>query len=137
MGRSIVAVLVGMVVWAVLWVSGNAGLRALMPDAFDPEGTTQSGAALALILVESVVLSVLAGYVTAALARRRMVTHAVVLGFIQLALGIMVQVSVWERMPLWYHLSFLALLIPANVLGGVWRVGGTGQARREPTVVAG
>jgi hypothetical protein len=29
-----------------------------------------------------------------------------------------VQASAWSALPLWYHLPFLALLVPACLLGG-------------------
>ena len=41
-----------------------------------------------------------------------------ILAFVQLAIGIAVEASYWELMPVWYHLLFLALLIPATVYGG-------------------
>ena len=43
--------------------------------------------------------------------------HVWVLALIQLGIGIFVQSGVWDQMPLWYHLPFLALLLPANVYG--------------------
>jgi hypothetical protein len=93
-------------------------MAAAMPDAFREDGTTGSTAILAVVLAYSVVFSVIGGFVTALVARRRPVLHTLVLGLIQLAIGISVQLSVWDTMPLWYHLIFLALLIPGNVLGG-------------------
>jgi len=125
MVRSILAVLAGMILWAGLWVGGNAVLRGALPDAYDAEGLTRSVAVLSLILVLSVVLSVIAGYLTAAIAGRRAILHAFVFGAVQLAIGVGVQAAVWQQMPLWYHLSFLALLIPASLLGGALRAGGS------------
>jgi hypothetical protein len=37
-----------------------------------------------------------------------------------LVLGIGFEVSYWAMLPVWYHLAFLALLIPGNVVGGSW-----------------
>ena len=68
-------------------------------------------------LVFSVVFSVIAGYVTALLARAKTKQHALALGLALLAVGIFAQVQFWDVMPLWYHLSFLALLIPGVLLG--------------------
>jgi O-antigen/teichoic acid export membrane protein len=39
------------------------------------------------------------------------------LAAIQLAIGVAVQASFWDKMPVWYHLSFLALLAPGILLG--------------------
>jgi len=118
MVRSILAVFAGMVLWTVLWLGGNAAVRAALPEAFDAQGLTARGGVLGLIVVLSIVFSIVSGYLTGVLARRREVLHAFVFGVIQLAIGIGVQASVWDQMPLWYHLSFLVMLVPASVFGG-------------------
>jgi TRAP-type C4-dicarboxylate transport system permease small subunit len=41
-----------------------------------------------------------------------------ILGILLLAFGILVQVVAWNYMPIWYHLIFLALLIPMTMIGG-------------------
>jgi hypothetical protein len=40
------------------------------------------------------------------------------LGVLLLLFGAMVEAMAWSYLPLWYHLLFLALLIPMAVLGG-------------------
>ncbi len=80
--------------------------------------TTDHTGILLLVLALSVVCSVIAGWVTAAVATRARVGHAVALGILQLAIGIFTQLQYWDAIPLWYHLPFLALLLPGNVLGG-------------------
>ena len=40
------------------------------------------------------------------------------LGILLFAFGLLVQVVAWNYMPLWYHVVFLALLIPMTMLGG-------------------
>ena len=115
--RSILAVLAGMAVWAALWLGSNQAFLAAMPDAFREDGMPLGEGLYWIYLLDSVVLSVLAGWVTGRLAGRRPLAHGLALGLAQLAIGIAVQASVWDQMPLWYHLAFLALLIPANVVG--------------------
>jgi hypothetical protein len=61
--------------------------------------------------------------VTATAARSRPRAHTVALGLVQLTLGIFVQASYWHAIPIWCHLSFLALLLPGNVVGGMLRRG--------------
>ena len=41
--------------------------------------------------------------------------HEHELTVLQLGIGIFAEVSYWELMPVWYHLVFLALLVPATV----------------------
>jgi hypothetical protein len=40
---------------------------------------------------------------------------------IQLVVGIGFEISYWEMTPVWYHLVFLALVVPATVWGGTLR----------------
>ncbi len=116
--RSVLAVFVGVVFWGMLWVGGNGVLRTAMPGAFDGSGATQQSGVLAGMLLYSVLLSVGAGYVTAWVVNRAEVGHALVLGVIQLGIGVAVQLQFWDVMPLWYHVLFLAMLIPGGVYGG-------------------
>ncbi len=115
--RSMLSVLAGFVLWPVLSLASNAVLAAAVPGAFREDGSTDSVGMLLLILVLSVVFSVIAGYVTALLAREKTKQHALALGLTLLAVGIFVQIQYWDVMPVWYHLSFLALLVPGVLLG--------------------
>ena len=117
MGRSILAVLAGAVVWALLWIGSNATLAAVFPDLIVPNEYIGHVGILMTMFTVSVVYSVLAGYVTAAAARAKPVNHGFALGVLQLGLGIFFQAQYWQLMPLWYHLVFLALLLPGNVYG--------------------
>ncbi len=119
--RGIGAVAAGMIVWAVFWVGGTAGLRAAVPGGFDDIGAPIQTGVLLVCLVYSIVLSVAAGYVTAWIVNRAEIRHTLILGVIQLGIGIFVQLQFWEAIPLWYHGVFLALLIPGNVFGGKLR----------------
>lgn len=121
--RSLLAALAGVVLWGALWAGTGAGLAAAMPGSFDADGYTQSAGILLLMLAISVLLSLLAGYVCAAIAHANPMRVVQVLAAIQLAIGIAVQASVWDRMPLWFHVPFLALVIPAHLAGGRLRIG--------------
>jgi hypothetical protein len=116
--RSLGAVIAGFAAWTVLWLASNKVATLAAPDAFDENGLTASSGILLAFLVASVVYSILAGWVTAAVAGRSEIGHAVALGIVQTIVGVGVQMSYWDAMPLWYHLPFLALLLPGNVLGG-------------------
>lgn len=120
MGRAILSVLAGFATWTVLWLTQNAILGSVFSEHFDEEGFTTATHVLLVVLLLSVVDSVVAGWVTGVVAREKEVARTVALGIVQLVVGIGVQSSVWELMPLWYHLSFLVLLLPGNVVGGLW-----------------
>lgn len=120
--RSILAVLAGFLTWTVLWLTSNAAIAAALPDAFRADGSTDSAGILLVILLLSVVFSLIAGYVAAIVARRAIMKHALALGLLQLAVGLFVQIQYWNLMPLWYHLSFLALLLPGILVGARLRL---------------
>ena len=101
MGRAILAVAAGFVLWSVLWLTVNAGLAAAMPDAFRPDGTTDSTGILLAILGLSIVCSIASGYATALVARQNGVVRATALGVVLLAVGIAVQAGSWELLPVW------------------------------------
>lgn len=118
MVRAILAVMVGFAIWSAVWLGGNVGFKAAMPAAYSGgDLPTQAGVLLG-ILVLSVICSLAAGLVAARLKGTRTAATVIVLGVILLAVGIPIQLSVWDKMPAWYHLSFLVLLIPATVAGG-------------------
>ena len=121
--RSILAVAAGVVVWGVLWVSANMGLASAMPTAFDESGLTRAPAILALFILISSGLSVLAGFLCATIASGSHMKHVTTLALVQLAIGIAVQAGVWTLMPVWYHLIFLGLVIPMHLAGGRLRLG--------------
>lgn len=118
--RSIVAVIVGSGVWGLLWVASHAAFASRMQE---PGGRITSLPALTLLLILSFILSVVSGYVTAWLAGKDEIRHGVLLGFLQLAIGIFFTVRHYDLTPFWYNVLFLVLLIPGNVLGAGIRAG--------------
>ena len=121
MGRSILSVFAGMVSWSVLWISTNAVLAALFPDIIVPEQYVGHLGMLLTFLIASVAYSIAAGYVTGMVATRDHLKHGLALGIAQLAIGISFQSMYWDLMPVWYHLTFLVLLIPGNLAGAALR----------------
>lgn len=121
MVRSILSVITGIVMWGVLWAGAGIGLAKAMPDRFNDQGGTMDPIILGVLIAYSVVLSLLAGFLCATIARRVMMRHVMILAIIQLLIGIAVQAGVWDAMPIWYHLIFLALVIPGHVAGGAMR----------------
>jgi hypothetical protein len=121
-GRAILAVVAGAAVWAALWIGGTQTAQAVFPSMFvKGQPVTHIGALLGLILY-SLPLSVLAGYVTAAVAAKNPMPVVWALAVVQLIFGIIAESSAWNLTPVWYHVVFLALVVPATVYGGVLRV---------------
>jgi len=123
MGRTIGAVVVGVVLWGVLWNGGNAALGAAGVITI---GEPITGVPVLLgMIAYSAVLSVLAGWVAAAVKGGPEAMAAVKgLAAVNLLIGIAVEVMYWSLMPAWYHVIFLALVVPMTLVGGRLKAGG-------------
>lgn len=126
--RIILGILVGFLVWSILWV----GSDQLLIMTIDWYGTHQLAFQKAIIektafepnvmvlilnIVRSVIVSFVAGFITAVVARENR-RSTLILGIILLLFGIMVELIAWRYLPVWYHFLFLFLLIPVTMLGG-------------------
>lgn len=123
MWSGILGVIAGFLVWSVLWVGGNQLLTRALPAAFRPDGSTNSVGVLLLLLVASVIISVISGYLAARIAGATSMNYVWGLAVLLLLVGGFVQAGAWTLLPLWYHLLFLGLLIPATLAGGWLRLG--------------
>lgn len=131
MWRSVGAVFAGYVTWTVIWLVANAAIAAGWSTAFDERGGTSNTGVLLAVLMVAVAASLVSGWLTTKIASRGPLQHASVLGLALLATGIGVQASAWNLLPQWFHIAFLASLVPATLLGAVWR---RGHKRASTTV---
>lgn len=119
MGKTIGAVVAGFVLWSVLWVGGTAVAAMMMPETLTSAERVEDVVVLVGLILASVVVSVVSGWSAAAVAGRDRAGQAVkVLAGVLLLVGIAVEASAWSTTPAWYHLVFLALLVPATMVGG-------------------
>jgi len=115
--KSVAGVVTGFILWSVLWLSYNTGLKklAILPnDVTQPISDTK---ALLWLLAGSAVISLAAGYLAATVAQSKSNFVIMALGLLLLAVGLFFQIQYWHLMPLWYHLLFLALLLPLCLVG--------------------
>lgn len=121
--RTILGVIVGFSCWSVLWVGADAILRAVW-TSYDESvrAMTFSSSMLVVPLVLSAIVSMVSGFIAALIAGES-TKSPLILGILLLVFGIYVQIGVWDKIPLWYHLAFWILLIPMTVLGGRLRNG--------------
>jgi hypothetical protein len=130
--RIVLGVIIGFIVWSILWVGSDAVFSALSPNWWGKTSMEFRAAVenktpysldsivLILLLVRSVVVSVISGFVTATIAKEN-AKSTLLLGILLVLFGIFIQSMHWNYMPLWYHIPFLLLLIPMTVLGGKFR----------------
>ncbi|MFQ5534688.1 MAG: hypothetical protein ACE5EM_07705 [Sphingomonadales bacterium] len=116
--RSIVAVAGGFVLWSALWIGGSRLIAISLPRYFANDGPAEYTGILLLLLGVSVAASSLSGYLTAAIAGREEIAHTTSLGAALLIVGIYLQSTFWNALPVWYHVSFAAFLVPGALLGG-------------------
>jgi hypothetical protein len=119
--KQVFAVATGFILWSVLWLGLNQLLLVL---GVMPATTSQPIAdpkPLVLLLVGSVLISLLSGYVTSRNSGMEWALPAGALGMLLLATGVFVQLKLWYLIPLWYHLLFLLLLMPMTILGARMR----------------
>jgi hypothetical protein len=116
--RTSLAAIAGYALWTALWLGGNA---AFFSDAAEVVGQGQPYTAagpLVGVIVLSLVCSLAAGLIAAAIARPRARAAVLAMAVLLLVTGIAIQAGVWELMPAWYHVTFLALIVPAAIVGG-------------------
>jgi hypothetical protein len=129
MVRLILAVVAGFAVWTILWLGSDQVLINASKDwygahqyafetamlnatPFTPDTTI-----LLMHLARSVIISLMAGFLAAVVARENK-KAPLALGIVLFLFGLMIQIMAWNYLPIWYHAIFLLLLIPMTVIGG-------------------
>ena len=124
--RAILAIIAGYILWTALWFAGNLTIFAEATEIAGAGERYDKAAPLVGILILSVVCSLAAGLTASLIAGRRPRARiaALILGLLLLLTGIGVQLGVWELMPVWYHLTFLVLLLPVTFAASLLRRAG-------------
>lgn len=125
-GRSILALLVGMVVGVALALATDQVLHKI--GVFPPWGASMAGfeGALLLATIYRTVYGVLSSYITARLAPNRPMGHALAGGLIGLLASAAGAAATWNKGPAfgphWYPLALVVLALPTAWVGGMMRV---------------
>ena len=115
--RSIVAVAAGFFASTVMSLGGDIAFRRMSPGSFDAQGHASSESTLFVTLGYEALFVLVAGYVTARLAIRRIYAHALgMAGILLLARAFTVLVT-WDTAPLWFQLGVLILIVPMALIG--------------------
>ncbi len=129
MVRIILGVIVGFIVWTILWVGSDQVLVNLFPEwygahdfemqrAIDNQTAfTADSTILTIAIVRSIIFSLMSGFLAAVVSGENQ-KAPLFLGVLLLLFGLFVQAWAWSYFPIWYHLIFLALLVPMTVAGG-------------------
>lgn len=119
MKRSLLACLAGLLTWIIVVSVINRVLRVTLPNYTVAEHTLQftlgmKWARLIMAIVTSLAAGAVIGWTAPASRWAPWVVGLVVLG-----LFLPVHVSIWSRLPAWYHLTFLLTIVPAVLVGAL------------------
>ena len=115
--RSILAVVAGLLAWAVGVTVLNLGLHHGWPAyAAVEKAMLFTVPMMAARLSISGVSSLVSGFVAAAVGRSGQA--ALIAGVLLLLIFLPIHYTIWSKFPLWYHLTFLASLPLLSVIGG-------------------
>ena len=118
MGRIILAAVAGFVLWSALWLVAGLVVLAVVPDAYGEDGRTVTSAGILLVFIlAAVVISLVAGWLATLVGRDGGRRAAMILAVLLLLVGLGTEISTWSYAPVWYHLVFLGLLVPATMAG--------------------
>jgi hypothetical protein len=118
MVRDILGVVAGLAVWVA--IAGVAGLimRSAWPEyASVADAMTFTLPMMFARLTIGAVATLAAGCVTALIARRS-VLASVAAGLLLVVVFVPQHIMLWNKFPVWYHLTFLVSLVPLAYLGG-------------------
>jgi len=117
MGRTIIAVIAGFFAWMAIVTVLNLGLRLWLPgySHAEPAMAFTFVMQVARLLIAAVASLIAGGLVKWIAPLSRWAPWTV--GLILLVLFVPVHISLRDKFPLWYHLTFLLSLVPLVVLG--------------------
>ena len=123
-GRSIVAVLAGIVVGAVLSIGTDVVLHAA--GIFPPIGQWAGNSLFAIATGYRTVYNVMGSYVIASIAPNRPMGHALVGGFLGVVVTLVGAAATWNHEPSlgphWYPIALVILALPCAWAGGKLRM---------------
>ena len=125
MGKQIFGVVAGLIVWFALAVVAGVLLRSFWPEYVAVSGDMSFTLPMKLMRLSiGALMTFAAGAMTAFIGGSGWT--AVVTGALLLLIFIPVHISLWDKFPIWYHLTFLMSLVPLAVVGG--RIAGWGRS---------
>ena len=118
MPRRILGVVVGLAVWAGVVTVAGLIMRAAWPAyASVADAMTFTLPMMIARLVVGAVATLAAGLTTSVMTRRSG-SATLAAGVVLLLVFIPQHITLWEKFPVWYHLTFLLSLVPLAVVGG-------------------
>jgi hypothetical protein len=120
--RSVLAVVLGYIVMLVAQLGGDTALTAVAPAIMPQPEEPPEPAYFAFRLGTGFFFIAMGGYTGALLAGRAEMKHALSVGALSIAAGILEAFYYSGEQPLWYSIGLMFLSIPAALVGGYFRV---------------
>jgi hypothetical protein len=118
MARDILGVIAGLAAWMAIAGVAGVTMRSAWPDyASVADAMTFTLPMMFARLAIGALATLGAGWVTAVIARRSMLAR-VTAGLLLVVVFVPQHIILWEKFPIWYHLTFLVSLVPLACLGG-------------------
>src|SRR5262245_5476384 len=118
MAKQILGVVAGLVAWVVVVTIAGVIMRGSWPAyASVADAMTFTLPMMFARLAIGAVATIAAGWVAAMISRRSTIA-ALLPGVLLLIAFIPQHISLWEKFPIWYHLTFLLSLVPLTFAGG-------------------
>jgi hypothetical protein len=119
MGKAVVAVVAGLAVWVVIVTVAGLIMRVSWPAYASVAAAMTFTLPMLLARLSIGALATLAmGLVTTVIAQRSMLVRLMP-GLILLVAFIAQHIMLWDKFPIWYHLTFLLSLVPLTYAGGM------------------
>jgi hypothetical protein len=136
MSRKLLGPVAGLAVWFIIVAVVGQIMRASWP-AYARVADDMTFTLLMQIARLSIgaVATLAAGLATAWISPRSMIARLTP-GLLLLVGFIPVHISLWDKFPVWYHLTFLLSLVPLTYLGGTIADQGASTMIRSRTTVA-
>ena len=116
MARNIIGVVIGLAVWVAVSMIIGLAMRASWTEyASVAEAMTFTLSMMFARLSIGAFATISMGFVTACITQSKVARPMP--GFILLAVFIPEHVMLWDKFPIWYHLTFLLSLIPLTYVG--------------------
>ena len=113
------AVIAGLITWISIATVLNLALRASWPHYHEAETSFNFTFAMKLVrLALGAAACLSAGFIATWIGKERM-RAATLTGIILLCLFIPGHYRIWDKFPVWYHLTFLMSLLPVTLFGAV------------------
>jgi hypothetical protein len=116
--RATLSVIAGLVVWVIVVTAAGFVMRGAWPAYASVADAMTFTLPMMIARLAIGAVATLAMGLTVATVARQSIVPPLVSGVLLLAAFIPEHITLWEKFPVWYHLTFLLSLIPLTFAGG-------------------